>query len=144
MHIQKGLQQMNVHLHHVVSDVMGATGQRILRAILNGQRDVEELLKLRDERITKSTVPQMKAALQGDYRVEHLFVVAQALESYEFLHQQMDACDQKIQQALEGIAVLAAAPGQEAPASSPEGQTPSPAIQGQTKRKTKQSRKHND
>jgi transposase len=137
-HIQKSLQQMNLHLHHAVSDVMGATGQRILKAILAGERDPEALLALRDETITKSTPAQMKAALQGDYRPEHLFVVAQALEAYEFIHSQMEACDKQIQSVLELIGATA----------------PAPAITGadwdnqrqpeQKKKKTRQSRKRND
>jgi transposase len=145
-HIQKGLQQMNVHLHHVVSDVMGATGQRILKAILSGQRDLEELLKLRDERITKSTEEQMKMALQGEYRAEQLFVVAQALESYEFLHGQMDACDREIQKVLELIIVIAPPPSA-APTATESNSAESqakPSEAEKRKKKARQSRKHND
>ena len=104
-HIQKALQQMNLHLHHAVSDVMGATGQRILQAILDGERDPEALLRLRDKQITKSTKEQMKAALEGDYRWEHLFVLKQGYEAYQFLHGQIDECDRQIQCALEAIMV---------------------------------------
>ena len=147
LHIQKGLQQMNVHLHHVVSDVMGATGQRILKAILKGQRDVKELLKLRDDKITKSTAQEMEAALQGDYRSEHLFAVNQALETYEFLHQQMDACDLEIQKVLEIIAATAPTPptpSQSVEAQSVENPTQGSAPQVAKKKKARQSRKHND
>jgi len=77
-HLQKALLQMNLHLHHVVSDVMGATGTRIVEAILAGQREPEALLELRDKQISKSSREQMKAALVGDYRWEHLFVLQQA------------------------------------------------------------------
>ena len=77
-HMQKALQQMNLHLHHVVSDITGLTGLRIIDAILSGQRDPQELVKLRDKRIFKSTPQQMQAALVGDYRAEHLSVLSQA------------------------------------------------------------------
>ena len=43
-HMQQALQQMNLHLHHAVSDITGETGLRILDAILAGQRNPEELV----------------------------------------------------------------------------------------------------
>ena len=62
-HMQKALQQMNILLHHVVSDLDGDTGLRIIDPILAGERNPEELVKLRDPRIKRSTVEEMKAAL---------------------------------------------------------------------------------
>lgn len=53
--MQKALQHMNLHLHHVVSDITGVTALRIIYAILAGQRDLEQLVKLRDKRVYKST-----------------------------------------------------------------------------------------
>jgi len=58
-HMQKALVQMNVHLHQVVSHINGETGLRILRAIVAGQRDPQELVKLRDAQITRSTPEEM-------------------------------------------------------------------------------------
>jgi transposase len=75
--MQKALQQMNVHLHHVVSDLDGQTGFRIVDAILAGERDPQKLVQLRDARCLKSTPEEMMAALQGDWRKEHLFVLRQ-------------------------------------------------------------------
>jgi transposase len=97
MHMQRSLDQMNVHLHHAVSDLDGETGLRILDAILSGQRDPKELVKLRDPRVKKSTVPEMEAALQGDWREEHLWVLKQAREAYHFFHGQMAALDQQVE-----------------------------------------------
>src|SRR5271165_1046792 len=79
-HMQQALQQMNLHLHHAVSDITGETGLRILDAILAGQRNPEELVKLRDKRCFKTTPKQMQAALVGDYREEHLSVLKRSLE----------------------------------------------------------------
>src|SRR5271165_3915330 len=67
-HMQKALQQMNLHLHHVVSDITGLTGLRIIDAILAGQRGPQQLVRLRDRRVYKSTPQEMQAALVGDYR----------------------------------------------------------------------------
>ena len=74
-HVEKALVQMNLQLHLVVSDIQGDTGMRILQAIINGQRDPKELVKLRDPRCQKSTVAQMQAGLHGHYREELLLVV---------------------------------------------------------------------
>lgn len=99
-HMQKALQQMNIHLHHVVSDLNGQTGLRIVDAILAGQRDPKELVQLRDQKCSKSTPEEMEAALQGDWRQEHLFVLNQALQTYRHLGQQLEQCDQEIENLL--------------------------------------------
>jgi len=103
-HMQKALQQMNLHLHHVVSDITGMTGLRIIDAILNGQRDPEQLVKLRDKRVYKSTPRQMQAALVGDYRAEHLFVLSQSLQAYRFYQARIEECDREIEPLLEKLA----------------------------------------
>ena len=103
-HMQKALQQMNLHLHHVVSDVTGLTGLRIIDAILAGQRDPEQLVKLRDKRVYKSTPRQMQAALVGDYRAEHLFVLSQSLQAYRFYQARIEECDREIEPLLEKLA----------------------------------------
>jgi transposase len=104
-HMQRALDQMNLHLHHVVSDLDGVTGLAILDAMLAGERDPKVLVRLRDPRIRKSTVAEMEAALQGDWREEHLFVLGQSLESYRALHAQIITCDTAIQKVLERVTV---------------------------------------
>ena len=74
-HLQKAMTQMNVQLHHVISDIMGVTGQAIVRAIVAGARDASVLAKLRDRRI-KADEAQIAAALQGNWRDEHLFALS--------------------------------------------------------------------
>jgi transposase len=110
-HMQKALDQMNLHLRHVISDITGETDLRILDAIVNGERDVRKLAKLRDRRIRSSEKTVMKA-LTGDYREEHLFTLRQSLKRYRFLTEQIAACDQEITrrtEALEGHAEAGAA-----------------------------------
>jgi len=65
LHMQRSLDQMNVHLHHVISNLAGETGLRIVDAILAGQRDPQQLAELRDERIKKSTMAEMVALWRG-------------------------------------------------------------------------------
>jgi len=93
-HMQKALEQMNLKLHHVVSDITGVTGMRILRAILAGERDPYRLAQFRDHRCKND---EATIALQGDWRPEHLFALRQALELFDFYRQQIAACDTHIE-----------------------------------------------
>ena len=95
-HMQKALTEMNLQLHKVISDITGVTGMRIIRAILDGERDLIKLAQMKDPRIKKSTATIAKA-LEGDYRQEHLFALKQAVELYFFYHQQIEACNQQIE-----------------------------------------------
>jgi len=95
-HMQKALEQMNVQLHKVISDLTGMTGMRILQAILDGERDRQKLAALKDYRI-RSSVDRIAKALEGDYREEHLFALRQAVETYRFYQQQIAQCDQQIE-----------------------------------------------
>jgi transposase len=94
--MQKALQQMNLHLHRVVSDITGLTGLRIIDAILVGQRDPQQLVRLRDTRVYKSTPQEMQAALVGDCRGEHLFVLSQSLQAYRFYQARIEECDREM------------------------------------------------
>jgi transposase len=98
-HMQKALTQMNLHLHHVISDLTGVTGLAILDAILKGERDPGTLAALRDRRIKAGEVTIMKA-LVGDYRPEHLFTLRQALAIYRHYQTQVQDCDREIERQL--------------------------------------------
>jgi transposase len=135
-HMQKALQQMNILLHYVVSDLDGDTGLRIVDAILAGERNPEELVKLRDPRIKRSTVDQMKAALRGDWRPEHLFVLKQALAAYRFYQEQIKECDVALEALLKELAAaLPAADTAGAP-------MPVPAEVNGAKKKNRKRRQH--
>jgi transposase len=94
--MQKALEQMNVQLHKAVSDITGKTGISIIRAIVQGERDPHTLAKLRHTRLRASR-EELAQALTGNYRQEHLFALAQALESYDFIHQQIESCDRRLE-----------------------------------------------
>ncbi len=102
LHMQKSLDQMNLHLHHAVSDITGKTGLAILDAILAGERDPKTLAKLRDWRI-KATEETVGQAVEGDYRSGHLFTLEQSLGAYRFLQAQIAACDKRIETVLEDL-----------------------------------------
>lgn len=94
--MQKACVQMNLHLHHVISDLTGVTGLAILDAILAGQRDPVALAQLKDHRI-RASQELIAKSLVGDYRPEHLFTLRSALESYRHFRDQIAACDLQIQ-----------------------------------------------
>lgn len=95
-HIQKALNQMNLQVHHVLSDITGVTGLAILDAILAGERDPDALAQLRDRRV-KASPETIAKALVGDYRPEHLFTLRQSLDSYRHYRRLIDACDAEVQ-----------------------------------------------
>jgi transposase len=95
-HMQKALEQMNVKLAEVVTDVTGLTGMSIIEAILAGERHPIKLAKMRDERC-KHSEDQIALALEGTWRPEHLFELRQAYDLYQFHHRQITECDQQVQ-----------------------------------------------
>jgi hypothetical protein len=97
--MQKALREMNVLLDQVVSDIMGTTGLRIITAILDGNRDFAQMAGWKDQRL-KASAEQIREALQGDYRAEHLFVLRQALEAYQFVERQIKTCDHEVEKLL--------------------------------------------
>jgi transposase len=95
-HMQKALVQMNVQLQHVIDDLTGATGMRIIRAILAGERDPQQLARLRDKQC-KNSAETIARALQGDWRAEHLFALEQAVDLVDAYEAKIAACDERIQ-----------------------------------------------
>jgi len=104
--MQKALVQMNVQLPLVVSDITGVTGLRILRDIVAGQRDPQHLAQHRDVRC-RAAEAELIAALRGNYRAEHVFVLQQNLELFDIYQQQLAACDRTIEGHLAQLAVTA-------------------------------------
>jgi transposase len=107
-HMQKALMQMNLQLHHVVSDITGVTGMRILRAIVAGERDAEVLAAFRDVRC-KSSVETIREALTGNYQPEHVFALRQAIELYDTYQAKVQDCDAEIERSLRELPTDAAA-----------------------------------
>jgi len=115
-HMQKALEQMHLKLTEVVSDMNGKTGLGILRASLAGERDPQRLARHRDRRC-KHDQATIAKALEGHWRAEHLFALQQALEQYEFVHQQLRACETQIAACLQAfVAHVEVEPPQTTPA----------------------------
>jgi transposase len=103
-HMQKALTQMNIQLANVIADVVGQTGQRILRAIVAGERDGHVLATMKDVRIHASA-DEIAKSLQGNWRAEHLFALKQALQAFDFIDTQLAECDVQIEAQLQSLQV---------------------------------------
>lgn len=97
--MQKALELMNIKLHTVISDILGKTGLQMVNAILQGERDQDELIKLKDPRI-KASEEDIKKSLVGIWKDEYLFMLKQAYDEYIFYQSQIHACEEKIKEQL--------------------------------------------
>ncbi len=113
--MQKVMTEMNLHIHHVFSDVDGVSAQAIITAILSGQRDPAALAKLRDHR-SRTPLAKIKAALVGDYREEYLFVLRQCQARWQEISASITQADEEIARRTAAIGSENAAPLPEAPA----------------------------
>lgn len=96
LHIQRALQYMNVQVHHVLSDIMGVTGQKILRAIAAGERDPQRLAAFREPGCKKDATT-IAAALTGHWQAEYVFIIQQSLALYDAYTAQVAECDQALE-----------------------------------------------
>lgn len=120
--MQKALTQMNVQLANVISDLSGVTGQRIVRAILDGDRDPEKLAQLADPRIQASQ-EEIARSLEGTWQPELLFVLKQEMAMYDVYQERIIECDRELRTHLKSFADKLAEepPGTGAPVQQPTG-----------------------
>jgi len=96
-HMQKALERMNLKPHDVIRSLTGASGLKMMRAIVAGERDPQRLLELCDVQIRKKKGERLREALRGTWKEEHLFALRQALAGWEFYQRQIVECDQAIE-----------------------------------------------
>jgi len=92
---QQSLTLMNVQIHHVLSDVTGVSGMRMLRAIVSGERDGKVLAAMRDKRV-KASEEDIVKSLEGNWAPEHLYCLKQSLAIYDMLCEQLADTDRQI------------------------------------------------
>jgi len=102
-HMQKALTEMNIRLTEVLDQIHGVSGLAMIEAILKGERDKEKLLKLCHTKIIKNKKDEVLKALNGRYTKQGLFALKQAFESYCFYQNQIEQCDQMIDEVLQKI-----------------------------------------
>lgn len=98
-HMQKAFSQMNIQLHNVLSDITGATGMKIIRSIVAGERDPQTLASYRHPGC-KNSLDVITKSLEGHYKEEHVFALTQALELYDIYQGQIKKCDHQIEKQL--------------------------------------------
>jgi hypothetical protein len=104
--MQKALELMNIKIHTVISDILGKTGTKMVMAIIAGERNPQILATLCDPRI-KAPQEEIIKSLQGIWKEEHLFMLEQAVENYEFHQKQIKSCEEKIKlQLLKQVATI--------------------------------------
>jgi transposase len=104
--MQKAMELLNIKLHTVISDLIGKTGLQMIKAILDGERNPDELIKLKDPRI-KASEEEIKRSLKGIWKEEYLFTLKQAFEEYLFYQNQISSCDEKIiEQLIKQVAIV--------------------------------------
>lgn len=101
-HMEKAMLEMNLQLHHVISELTGVTGMAIVRAIVSGERDGRKLAELRDRRC-REPKEKLAAALQGTFKNELVFVLEQSLSAYDHQIQMLAKCDERIEQTLAAL-----------------------------------------
>jgi transposase len=102
-HEQKALERMNIKLHDVISSLVGVSGQKVVEAILAGERDPDRLLGLCDVQIQKKKAERVKASLVGTWSEQHLFALQQAVDDWKHFQRQIAACDRQIEKVLKDI-----------------------------------------
>jgi transposase len=102
--MQQALERMNIKLHDVISDLVGVSGLKVVRAILKGERRPGELLALCDVQIQKKKAGPVKESLRGCWKKEQLFALRQGLELWEAYQQKIAACDRELETLLREMA----------------------------------------
>jgi len=102
--MQQALERMNIKFHDVISDLVGVSGLKVVRAILKGERRPGELLALCDVQIQQKKSARVKESLRGCWKAEQLFALRQALELWETYQEKIAACDQELATLLQELA----------------------------------------
>lgn len=103
-HMQKALDRMNLKIHEVLSDLTGMSGLKMVEAILAGERNPVALLALCDPQVQKNKAGRLRAALEGNWKAEHLFALRQAYELWKCYQEKIAECDREIEKILKEIA----------------------------------------
>lgn len=110
-HMQKAMERMNIKFHDVISDLTGASGMKVVRAIIAGEREPAKLLELCDVQIKKHKAERVIESLRGAWQPEHLFALRQALTAWDFYQGQICECDRAIEQVLKELSGPPSSPG---------------------------------
>lgn len=96
LHMHQALERLNLKIHTVISSMTGWSGQRMVRALVEGERDPARLAALCDEQILRHKREPLLKALEGNWKPEHLFALKIALENWDFCQKQIQACEDQM------------------------------------------------
>ena len=99
LHMQKSMELMNIKLVNVISDILGKSGQAIIRAIIEGERDASKLASLADPRC-KASKETIEKSLAANWDEDLVFMLTESYNLYKYVQQQMENCDKKIEEIL--------------------------------------------
>lgn len=99
LRMQKTLELMNIKIHTVIRDITGKTGMAIVEAIINGERNPEKFLQYVDKGI-KADDTTILNSLEGNWRSEQLFILAECCNSYKYYRERISVCDTEIENQL--------------------------------------------
>jgi hypothetical protein len=105
--MQKYLELMNIKLKEVISQIHGASGIRMIKAIIEGERNAQKLLLLSDDRIIKNKEEAVLKALEGNYNDTYIFMLAQNMKMWETHQNQLLVIDRQIEELLKKLCLLA-------------------------------------
>jgi transposase len=112
--LQKTLEDANIKLDSVISDIIGLSGRRMIEALIAGETDPEALAALAHRRI-KATPDQLEAALRGRVTRHHRFLLRLHLQQIDAIDAAIDQIDQEVDADVEpfrdAIALLTTIPG---------------------------------
>lgn len=98
--MHKALEQMNIKLQHVIADITGKSGQEIIKAIIDGERDAQKLAAYCDKRMKESKKPAIIKSLNGVWKEEHIFELEQSFNLFHSYHEKIKECDEQIEKHL--------------------------------------------
>lgn len=128
--MQKALERMNIKFHSVISDITGASGLRVVRAIIAGERDPAKLLALCDRQIAKHKAEQVLESLRGTWKAQHVFALRQAVARWDFCQTQIRECDEAIEAVLNELGGPPDDEGDRTPGRRKPPSTNTPQIEG--------------
>ena len=97
--IHKVLQDANIKLSSVASDVLGVSGRQMLEALVRGEEDPERLAELARRRL-RGKIPELRRALKGRVTAHHQFLLEQLLRHLGHLEEQLAAFSARIEECL--------------------------------------------
>ena len=97
LHLQKAMDLMNIKIHNVINDISGVSGIKVIKAIIQGERNVENLVSLCNQQILNKKKEALRIALQGNYEEEYVFILNQSLSCLEFYLGKINECDKQIE-----------------------------------------------